>query len=71
VVGGVAGLPAARRRLEQVGLSRLLAMAPEEVRAFFDAFFAPGRALDAVRVGVRLDGRAGAGHDGRLQGVTR
>ena len=35
--------PASRRRarrLEQVGLSRLLAMAPEEVRAFFDAFFA-------------------------------
>jgi lycopene beta-cyclase len=35
--------PAARRRarrLEQVGLSRLLAMEPEEVRAFFDAFFA-------------------------------
>jgi lycopene beta-cyclase len=28
------------RRLEQVGLSRLLAMGSEEVRAFFDAFFA-------------------------------
>ena len=28
------------RRLEQVGLSRLLAMGPDEVRAFFDAFFA-------------------------------
>jgi lycopene beta-cyclase len=34
--------PAARRRarrLEQVGLSRLLAMGPDDVRAFFDGFF--------------------------------
>jgi lycopene beta-cyclase len=34
--------PAARRRarrLEQVGLARLLTMGPDDVRAFFDAFF--------------------------------
>ena len=60
------------RRLEQVGLSRLLAHgAGRRARVLRRLLRAPGRALGALPVGVRLYGRAGPGDDGRLQGVTR